>query len=403
MYNNMDGKIMLIRSIALAASAAFTVSACAPGPYLDKSRLQDDLSAHVDNTVYPVKQISADVIMAQFKQTATPPVLKAGEGDLSKYDYHIGPKDILGVTIWDHPELMSGNAGGAAGGADAGAAAGGAIGGVPPLPGNAQGGAGADTAGHRVALDGTIFFPYLGRVKVAGLTTEQVRLDLTKRLARTIRDPQVDVRVMQYRSQQVQITGELKNPGTFALNDVPLTLVDAVARAGGTLTTADTGHVHLTRAGKTYTLSMDDVLDRGDAQQNVLLRAGDIVNIPDRADTRVFVLGEVVKPQAVAMNRNGLTLADAVAAVNSLEPTSADPRQIYVIRGAKDKPTAPEVFRLDMTQIDALLLQTQFALQPLDVVYVGTAPLARFNRVLNQISPTLQTLFYTRGLIRGDY
>lgn len=48
-----------------------------------------------------------------------------------------------------------------------------------------------------------------------------------------------------------------------------------------------------------------------------------------------------------------------------------------------------------MTQVDALMLMTQFDLHPRDVVYVQVASAARFNRVLEQISPTIQTLFYT--------
>ncbi|MCY1249311.1 hypothetical protein D9M72_628320 [compost metagenome] len=66
----------------------------------------------------------------------------------------------------------------------------------------------------------------------------------------------------------------------------------------------------------------------------------------------------------------------------------------------RDSPTTPEVFRLDMSQVDALLLSTQFRLEPLDVVYVGTSDAVRFNRVLEQITPTIQTLFFTKELSR---
>ncbi len=70
-----------------------------------------------------------------------------------------------------------------------------------------------------------------------------------------------------------------------------------------------------------------------------------------------------------------------------------------MIRGAAENLQKPTVYRLDMTQIDALLLQTQFALQPLDVIYVGTASTVRFNRVLDQITPALSSLFYTKALV----
>jgi polysaccharide export outer membrane protein len=161
------------------------------------------------------------------------------------------------------------------------------------------------------------------------------------------------------------------------------------------------------------------LLDRGDIQQNVLLQDDDIIDVPDRTKSRVFVLGELTKPQTVPMNRGHLTLADALANANSIDPRSADPRMIYVIRGSEQqfakggmiktsaitsadgsvasaaKPLDLSVYKLDMTQVDALMLMTQFDLHPRDVVYVQVASAARFNRVLEQISPTIQTLFYT--------
>ena len=66
----------------------------------------------------------------------------------------------------------------------------------------------------------------------------------------------------------------------------------------------------------------------------------------------------------------------------------------------RERPTTPEVFRLDMTQPDSIMLSSQFQLQPLDVVYVGTAASTTFNRVLQQVLPSVQTLFYLKQLTR---
>jgi polysaccharide export outer membrane protein len=129
--------------------------------------------------------------------------------------------------------------------------------------------------------------------------------------------------------------------------------------------------------------------------------------VPDRSNSRVFVLGEVGKPTSLPMNRGRLTLADAITGAGSLEVKSADPRLIYVIRGmvptgtdkvAAEKALNPEIFRLDMTQVDAVLLMTKFELQPKDVVYVQVANSARFNRLLDTISPALNTLFFYKEL-----
>jgi polysaccharide export outer membrane protein len=377
---------MLIRTIVAVTCVATLLAACAPGPWLDKSRLQDDLDAKASTEVYPVQQITAEVIMQQVRKVAVEQASSL-PSDMAKWDYKIGTDDILGVTVWDHPELSSTSPTSVPESAA----------GAPPLPTSNI--VPSDNNGHRVGSDGAIFFPTLGRVKVAGLSIEDVREKFAKMLSKNVRDPQVDVRVLAYRSQRVQMTGELKNPGTMSVTDVPLTLVDAIARAGGETTNADLSRLHLTRDGQTMTIDAQAILEHGRMKENVLLKAGDVVNVPDRSDARVFVLGEVAKPQTVQINRAGLTLADALATVNSIDVRSADPRQIYVIRGAAENLQKPTVYRLDMTQIDALLLQTQFALQPLDVVYVGTSAAVRFNRVLDQLTPALSSLFYTKALV----
>lgn len=386
---------MIQRAVLCAALVSLGACSLAPGPYLDHDQLSDDIGAKTNNTVYPVKLITADVVMAQKRDQAALYAQSAALGKslntpVARYDYHVQPPDVLSITVYGHPELASPVA------PTMPPPDGGSL--ALPASGNDNGAPLAQ--GARVAPDGTIFFPTLGRVPVAGKTTEQIAAELTRALAPNSRRPQVDVVVSRYLSQQMQVTGELKNPGTLPITDAPLTLVNAIARSGGSLPSADLRRVNLTRDGHTTVLDADAVYDRGDMAQNVVLQSGDIVNVPDRGDNRIFVIGEALKPAALPMSKWRLTLADAITGVGSIDPRSADPRQIYVVRGAKENPTQPTVYRLDMTQVDSILLATQFELRPLDVVYIGTASAARFNRVLEQFLPSLQAIFYTVQLGR---
>jgi polysaccharide export outer membrane protein len=173
-----------------------------------------------------------------------------------------------------------------------------------------------------------------------------------------------------------------------------------LTRSGGTNTDADIQRVRLTRDHKLYVLNADRMLDQGDTTQNVMLQDGDVINVPDRTDSRVFVMGEVKTPIQMPLLKGRLTIADALTNAGGILDTDANPRQIYVMRGMRDHPTTPDVYRLDMTQPDAIMLSSQFQLQPLDVVYISTAASATFNRVLQQVLPTLQAVFYTRELTR---
>lgn len=387
----------------LAASLLLTsfLSACAtaPGNYLDTSRLKDD-GQHQSQPAetYPVHLIDSQLVAAQAQQAAakTQVLPTSTISDPSQYVYRLSPQDILGITVWDHPELTTPQGSTLSAGGNTTQSVGGAL--QQPytaaLPGQ------ADPYGQTISADGTIFFPFVGRIRAAGKTVGELRDQLSSGLVRYIRNPQVDVRVLSYRGQKVQVTGEVKTPGPLAVSDVPLTLVDAITRSGGTNSDADIQRVRLTRNNKLYVLDADRMLDKGDTTQNVMLQNGDVINVPDRTDSRVFVMGEVKTPIQLPIIRGRMTIADALTQGGGILDTDANPRQIYVMRGMKDHPTTPEVYRLDMTQPDSIMLSSQFQLQPLDVVYVGTAASTTFNRVLQQVLPSVQTLFYLKQLTR---
>ncbi|WP_213302476.1 polysaccharide biosynthesis/export family protein [Paraburkholderia sacchari] len=383
---------------ALALSAFVAACSTAPGNYLDTSNLKEEQNKQPQKQ-YDVHLITSQLVMEQAqaavsaRNSALPPSKYASTAD---YTYHIAPQDILGVTVYDHPELSTPQGSTFSSGGNTTQTVGQAL--TQPytnaLPGE------ADPYGQTVAKDGTIYFPFVGRVKAAGKTPGQLRDQVASGLGPYIKNPQVDVRVLAYRSQKVQVTGDVKTPGPLAMSDVPLTLVDAITRSGGTTDGADINRVRLTRNGKLYVLDANALLDGGDTSQNVMLQDGDIINVPDRNDSRVFVMGEVKTPTQTTLIRGKLTIADALTTAGGILDTDANPRQIFVMRGMKDNPTQPEIYRLDMTKPDAIMLSSQFQLKPLDVVYVGTAASATFNRVLQQVLPTIQTVFYLKQLTR---
>ncbi|MEM5345940.1 polysaccharide biosynthesis/export family protein [Paraburkholderia azotifigens] len=391
---------MLNRSVgSLAVVVLVSGCASAPGNYLDTSRLETHSSSQ-SSDVYPVKAIDAELITEQAGTRAEADRLQSNKADtlanVGKYEYRVAPQDILGITVWDHPELTTPSQSTYSAGGNTTQSLAGALQQpyTTPLPGQ------SDPYGQTVAADGSIFIPFAGRLSVAGKTVVQIREQVTASLVRYVRNPQVDVRVLSFRSQKVQVTGEVKAPGPLAISDVPLTLVDAITRSGGNTAEADLQRVRLIRKKHLYLLDANRMLDKGDMTQDVLLQSGDVINVPDRVDSRVFVMGEVKTPTPLTMYKGRLSIADALTQAGGILDTDANPRQIYVMRGMKEKPTTPEVFHLDMTQPESIMLSTQFQLQPMDVVYVGTASSTTFNRVLQQVLPSLQTLFYLKQLAR---
>ena len=277
--------------------------------------------------------------------------------DQKSYQYRIGPRDILSITVWDHPELT-----------------------IPAGEFRS-----AESEGRLVSEDGILFYPFVGTMNVAGKTTDEVRRLLTQRLSHHIVNPQLDVRVAAYRSQKVFITGQVANPGPQQITDVPLTVVDAVDRAGDVTPEATKIDVTLTRGGDTFYIDLLRMYEQGDLSQNYVLQDGDVLYIPDRSHERVFVVGEVNQAASVLMNNSRMTLTEALGAAGSVDMRTSNPEHIYVLRG---NPGNPEIFHLNSKSPDALILGDQFQMRPHDVVFVGTAGVTRWGRVISQILPT---------------
>ena len=209
---------------------------------------------------------------------------------VNTYFYHIAPADVLNIEVWQHPEFQMGSAG----------------------VSTAQTAAGQ--SGYLVSPDGKIYFPLVGYVTVVNKTVDQVRREITSKLEKYVPNPQVNVRVADFRGQKIYVLGEVAKTGFIPITDQQLTIADALSQSGWFLANA------------------------------------------------------------------------------------ADTSNVYVIRGDY---TRPEIFWLDAKTPDKLLLAEHFSLQPRDILFVSTAPIAQINRVLDQFLPLVESIWFTKSLVNS--
>ena len=360
-----------ISAIALVSS----LGACAlsPGMTFKANHLVDPLDP---NSVAEIREITPSLVLADNRARDA---LLDNDGVSRLVDktepYRIGAGDILSIVVWDHPELVLPTQTYAIGTGVTELAFGDTASGIP---------------GYTVSSTGYIQFPYTGLLKVAGLTELQARNLIVNSSGKYIQDPQITVRVLGYRSKRVYVEGEVKTPGTVAINDIPMTLLEAINRAGGILPTGDRSSVYVIRDGKKTRVNLPALIDRGQDLNQVMLKSGDIVRVTPRDDSKVFVTGEVTAPAAIVMRDGRLTLNEALGVAGGPNQLTADSSQVFVVRSTEQ--ATPLVFHLNAASPQAYAVAEKFELQPKDVVFVDTASLVRWNRFISNLFPSAQTV-----------
>lgn len=172
---------------------AILISGCSlsPGMHMDTRSNWNDDSQYVliDTIENPVKLISISEIQdSSYK---------------SIYQYKIGVGDQIAVTVWGLPEIFP-------------------VTNISP-----------DQNLRRVDANGNIFFPYVGLIQARGRTQDELRENVTNRLAEYFTDPQADVTIARFNSQQVFVLGEVTRPKKLYITDVPISLSKAIGESFG--------------------------------------------------------------------------------------------------------------------------------------------------------------------------
>ena len=135
-----------------------------------------------------------------------------------------------------------------------------------------------------VRSDGRITLPLIGEIQARGLTAKQLEKEIATRLKEFVSDPEVTVIVQEIHSQNFNILGQVQHPGTFTLAH-PITVLDAIALAGGFRDFAKTKSIYVLRQKRDGTsirlpFNYKDVIKGNTPTQNIHLENGDTLFVP---------------------------------------------------------------------------------------------------------------------------
>ncbi|MCX5686061.1 MAG: SLBB domain-containing protein, partial [Candidatus Omnitrophica bacterium] len=219
------------------------------------------------------------------------------DAQAEKSQYKLQPLDIISITVHQQPDLSTKT---------------------------------------RVAADGSISFPLIGKIAAAGLTVQQLEGKIKELLEKDyLVKAEVLVFIEEYRARQVSVTGEVNNAGKFNIPiEREITLLEAIAMAGGFTKDADINRTKVMREEdgekKTITIRVKDITDKDEKDNNITLRPDDIIMVPKRFF--FSVMGEVKSPGKFDMpTERSVTLLEAIAMAGGFTK-DADLNKVKVMR-----------------------------------------------------------------------
>ncbi|MDO4222801.1 MAG: polysaccharide biosynthesis/export family protein [Acinetobacter sp.] len=284
----------------------------------------------------------------------------------STVQYSLKPYDILSIQLWAYPEI------------------------TPPVS-NANSDT-AKAAGYQIDANGYIQLPLVGRYKASGKSVAQVNKELHGQFARYLKHPDVIVRVLSYEGQRYSVQGYVNRGGQFYIDNQPVSVYTALGLAGGVTNQGDNTAIQLIRNGITYSLNPLELEKAGYSLHKLLLKPNDTLYVGEKANQKVYVMGESGKSQALQLRDQGMTLSDVIGESQGINAYSASAKRIYVLR-TNTQTQETTIYVMDLSSLGNFGLANQFAMNRNDIVYVDQTGLTRWQRVVNQVIPFSNALY----------
>lgn len=243
----------------------------------------------------------------------------------------------------------------------------------------------------QVSANGQIFLPYIGPIRVSGMSPERARTAIEAAYIKITPSAQVQLALSEGRQSTVSVVGGVDKAGAYPLADQDVTILDILASAGGADPKFKNPQVRLQRGDRTYGISMNRLMQ--DTALNSTLQGGDRIFVEE--DDRYFLsLGAAGSRDQHFFPQDHVSALDALSLIGGLAAERANAQGILVLRtypadAVRADGSGPRhertIFTIDLTTADGLFSAGEFRINPGDLIYVTESPLVGTRNIFGLI------------------
>lgn len=389
-------RLTVVILAGLSASACMSLPTSGP----DDKRIRDEATVYyaADKSKKPLTDyVLVDLtesVLTYFPLNKTTGFADGfGLGGRSAPEQPLGVGDIVQVTIFES----------AAGGLFIPAEAGSRAGNFVTLP------------QQTIDTNGTVTVPYAGNIRAVGRTPAEVQAAIEERLANRAIEPQAVINLVEKRSSEVSVLGDVNQPAKLQLNTGGERVLDVISRAGGLSQQASETSITLQRGGKTATIPFRRLVNS--PKDNIFVYPNDVL-YANRERRTFLAFGASGLNGSIDFEDLDLSLSEGVAKAGGLLDARADPGQVFLYRlvdpailakmgfpvTAKSGAGFPVIFRANLRDPSSLFLAGQFPMQNKDIIYVSNADsvdVVKFFSIVNTVTSGVSGPFIDAAAIRN--
>ena len=246
---------------------------------------------------------------------------------------------------------------------------------------------------YTISPSGDVTIPYVGQVVISDKTKEEAQEFINNVLKSFYQEPETIVKIEQYNSAYVYITGAINRPLSILLSEQPLKIIDALIKAG--YIKDQKSYVKtalLRRNNEVFEIDLYELLNKNNTDLDIYLRKDDVLHVSESDTDQAYAFGEFTTSGPISVYKD-LTLTELLA-TKGINKATAKTKSIYVLREDLTKFLHVDIYTINLNNPAAFIAANNFYILPNDIVFIPQTNLVKWNNVISLLTPS-ETLFKT--------